>query len=396
MTIIKKILKFFLYTVAGLFAGMLVLIFFANTLFRITPPETNFTKNITYRTSVHIQTNNNTVYTTLGKARMWRNGGIRQVYSEGSPYEIGYTLTRLCADKMHVQEKILLEAGKDFVPSSLMQALMIRIIHTLSWFVEKNIPAEYLEEIYGSSMGYENRHPGFGNLYQRLIFYHSLHDFAHLFMDTPLVERKEDMVGCTAFGVKGSYTTDGRMLCGRNFDFDVHSVFDEDKVVFHIRPEKGIPFTSVSWGGMTGAMTGVNTEKLFVAINAIRTSDTALWGYPTSLVVRQILQYAHNIPEAITILKNARIFVSDLFFIADGKNNIFAVIEKTPTRMHVNYYTNDSVIVPNHILSGPFTDDPENIDASTDKNFIPDFFARSKLFSDDEIIIKTELDKLLK
>jgi len=40
--------------------------------------------------------------------------------------------------------------------------------------------------------------------------------------------------------------------------------------------------------------------------------------------------------------------------------------------------------------------EPENIDASTDKNFIPDFFARSKLFSDDEIIIKTELDKLLK
>ena len=61
------------------------------------------------------------------------------------------------------------------------------------------------------------------------------------------------------------------MIIGRNFDFEGGRIFDDEKILKWVFPSNGIPFVSVIWAGMVGAVTGVNASGVYISINAAGT-----------------------------------------------------------------------------------------------------------------------------
>ena len=120
--------------------------------------------------------------------------------------------------------------------------------------------------------------------------------------------------------------------CWRNFDFNAGRCFDENKIVIYFEPDKGLKFISVAWPGMIGVVSGLNEAKIAVTINAANSSDSRKVGTPVSLVLRDVMQHASTIEEAVDIIAKSKVFVSDSYLIADGKTNRAVVLEKTPER----------------------------------------------------------------
>ena len=134
-----------------------------------------------------------------------------------------------------------------------------------------------------------------------------------------------------------------------------------NKIVIRVKPRQGLEFISVAWGGMSGAVSGINEARIAVTINAAQSSQKRRTGTPVSLVMRQVLQYAKTLEEAIEIIKNSQVFVSDCYLVACGKTSTAVIVEKTPGSCAVRRADADYIISANHFLSGELKNDPGNL-----------------------------------
>jgi Acyl-coenzyme A:6-aminopenicillanic acid acyl-transferase len=130
--------------------------------------------------------------------------------------------------------------------------------------------------------------------------------------------------------------------------------------VYTVRPEHGLAFVSVSWGGMAGAVTGLNEAGLWVSINSAATDGQAFVGRPIVMVVRELLQNCRTIDAALAIIERAPVFVSDGILLASGTEDRVVVAEKGPRGMGVRTMENDALVLTNHFLSQPWQTDKNN------------------------------------
>lgn len=82
---------------------------------------------------------------------------------------------------------------------------------------------------------------------------------------------------------------------------------------------------------------------------------------PVTILVREMLQYASTIEEAIAIAKKRRISVSESFLISSGKDNKALIIEKTPYRTEIFDPETEQIISTNHFQSEALKNDELNI-----------------------------------
>jgi predicted choloylglycine hydrolase len=141
------------------------------------------------------------------------------------------------------------------------------------------------------------------------------------------------------------------LLSGRNFDFYVGDKFAEDKLIQFCNPDKGYKFMFITWGGFTGVVSGMNMQGLAITLNASKSSIPFGAATPVSLIGRQILQYAKNIDEAISIAKSRNSFVAETFMITSANDHKTVIIEKTPEHTYVKYPEKDQLICTNHFQS---------------------------------------------
>ncbi|HMX38210.1 MAG TPA: C45 family autoproteolytic acyltransferase/hydrolase, partial [Ferruginibacter sp.] len=113
----------------------------------------------------------------------------------------------------------------------------------------------------------------------------------------------------------------------------------------------GHKFMTVTWGGFTGAVSGMNDQGLSVTINAAKSSLPTGSATPVSLVTKEILQYAKNINEAIAIARSRKMFVSESFLVASAADNKAVIIEKTPEDLDVYDPMKDFIVCTNHFQS---------------------------------------------
>jgi hypothetical protein len=292
--------------------------------------------------------------THLGASWFQRAPGRSLLYVEGAPFELGYSNATLTADFLEQQERSLMTSVEEHFPSLLGRLAIATVVLVNNRNLPDYVESEYQLEILGLSSGrHTDPFPYLGPRYHRVLNYHAAHDISHWVWDKPVL-------GCTAFAARGTYTRDGALLVGRNFDWEAGEHFDRNKVIALYRPESGHAFLSVTWPGMAGVVTGLSEERIFCSINGAHSSRQSNIGRPVSLVVRRVLQYASDLDEAAAIIRDAPVFVSDSFLVADGETGEAIVVEKAPGVTGLRSAQDDLLVQSNHFESAEFAGDEGN------------------------------------
>lgn len=328
----------------GLLAGYLIFL----RMTRIAPPD-NLAPQAQPEVEVHGPR------AAVGESWVSRERGIWEYHFSGEPYAMGYAHTRLGNRLLMETDDYMFSEMRRYVPSRLaLFAIRAGVRLRYRHLVDFIAPAQR-EELAGMAQGYLDLHADFLPTYHRMVFYHALHDITQTLEHSPLL-------GCTAFAASGAATPNGHLVIGRNFDFEGPPIFDREKAVLFFRPRGKLPFASVAWTGMIGVITGLNTEGIYVSVNAARTDDAGGKGVPVELLLREVLEEAHSLPEAIEIVRRRPALVPDFYLVGDGKTGEAAVIERSPTRFAVRYASENKGLLPltNHALTNAFAGDREN------------------------------------
>ena len=316
--------------------------------------------------------------------------GLWEMYVEGDPLEIGLITGKLSQPLMYTQEKVFYDKINEMVPSEGKQKFLRKF---LSWYNRKmyqHIPNEFKAEIYGTS---KYMSPDFNSLatpYLRALYLHGAHDIGHALNDLMLV-------GCTSFAAWDEKTEDGELLIGRNFDFYAGDDFAENKIIAFINPDEGYKFMSVTWGGFSGVVSGMNEKGLTVTINAGKSKIPLVAKTPISIVTREILQYASNIAEAIEIAKKRQVFVSEAIMVGSANDHKAVLIEVSPKKFGVYDVENSNqLICSNHFQSEVYKDDKRNRKAIEESHSEYRYERMSELLSETQKLDPTDAVAILR
>lgn len=283
------------------------------------------------------------------------NHGHWQLLVEGDPLERGLITGSLTQELLQYQDKVFLDKVTEIVPSKFKQRLLRGF---LKWFNRKlylNVKEEYKTEIYGVSRYASDTYNYIAPKYLRSLYLHGAHDIGHALQDLALV-------GCSSFAAWGNKTTDGNLILGRNFDFYAGDDFAKNKLISFVKPDNGIPFASVSWGGMIGVVSAMNLNGLTVTLNAGKSDMPLVAKTPISLLAREIIQYASTIEEAINIAKTRNVFVAESIMVGSATDNKAVLIEVSPNKFGVYDVANtNQLICSNHFQSEAYKEDENNM-----------------------------------
>lgn len=341
----KRKRRIWLYILAAILIAIIGFILYYKIVTRIDPPTEQDPREMGYeRTEVY------PMYHTYGNCWLRSNYyNLWEMYIEGSPLELGIMHGLLAEELVFAQEVAFVDQLRVMIPS---ESYINFLKYFTAWFnkdLDKYIKQEYLLEIYGVSAYASDSFDFIGPNYDRILNYHAAHDLGHALQNLSLVK-------CTAFGLWNEKSADSSLLLGRNFDFYVGDAFAENKIVLFVNPENGYKFASITWGGMTGVVSGMNEKGLTVSLNSAMSDIPFGAKTPVSIIAREILQYASNIEEAMEIASSRQAFVSESFLIGSAADHKAVVIEKsTDTTVLYDPDTN-YIILTNHFQSDYFSE----------------------------------------
>jgi predicted choloylglycine hydrolase len=293
----------------------------------------------------------------LGKSWVGEREGLTVIYLKGSPFEIGYADGVLMQAKMHTLENQFLEMIRGYVPQHWVMEILKNYVIYRNRHLSDFVPVDYRTEIYATTLGCPDIHPEEGDFYNRLLNYHAAHDVSYMMIDNPFISAR---AGCTAFGAWGNATENQHLITGRNFDWEAAEVFSTNRVVEMFEPDGKIPFISVSWAGMAGVVSGMNRAGVSVTVNGAPSRLPNTTATPVAIVAREIMERAHNLDEALKILRDAKVFVSTIWLVGGRADGKFVVVEKTPDATNVREPVGDSIVCPNHFETPGLKDDSRN------------------------------------
>ncbi|MBZ5858878.1 C45 family autoproteolytic acyltransferase/hydolase [Flavihumibacter profundi] len=279
--------------------------------------------------------------------------GLFELYVEGNDFERGVINGKLTKELVQRQEDHFSAQIEKMIPSTFYRHFLKYFIGWFNRDLASQVKEEYKKEIYGVSMAASEKYDYIGSPYQRILNYHAAHDIGHALQSMALV-------GCTSFGTWNDRSADSSFIIGRNFDFYVGDKFAEDKIVAFFKPSSGFGYMTVTWGGFTGAVSGMNEAGLTVTINAAKTALPSGSATPVSLVAREILQYAGNLKQALQIARSRHMFVSESFLVGSAADNKAVIIEKTPDSLDIYDPQQNYIVCANHFQSKGLVNSVDN------------------------------------
>ena len=344
---LNKFLLWFAIVIATLIIAFLI---YFKIVVTLTPPETNDLSALDFeRTKIE-----NDFYVCNNSWLKKNDAGIWEMYLEGDAFERGVINGKLTKELIETQEKIFVGFINKMIPSKFY---MNFLKYFVAWFnrdIDSYIKDEYLREIYGVSFSSSDKFSYIASSYHRILIYHAAHDIGHALQDM-------NLAGCTSFSAWGNRTQDSSLIVGRNLDFSIGDEFAKEKIVMFVNPDKGFKFIMVTWGGMIGAVSGMNEKGLTVTMNAAKSAMPSEAKTPISILAREILQYASNIDEAYAIAKKRDVFVSESLMIGSAEDNKTAIIEKTPEKVGLFETDSNYIICSNHFQSDVLSNDENNL-----------------------------------
>ncbi len=278
--------------------------------------------------------------------------GVNQLVLTGGAFERGLAAGKATASLLFRQEKELTDQLRDFLPSRLARDVFFIGVIRWFWGAEKYFEPWTTREMYGVSKSASHDFDELGDPLTRQIAYHGLHEVGQLLVD----QGSEDM-GCTV----AAFPYGSSWIIGRNFDFEGGRVFDSEKIMKWVFPSpgQGNAFVSVIWAGMVGVVTGVNEYGVYISLNAAGSRDFRRQGTPSTLVLLKALQFSKTALEAVQVLKEGTMFITDIFVVADHSSRKIYRVEKSPQHTEVLAYE-QPLLVTNHLLATRWHEDSIN------------------------------------
>ena len=291
--------------------------------------------------------------TRMGRSYLARRGAIWELGLAGSAWQMGVAHGRMARALMLRGDAHMIRTLRHYLPNAWLRRAVVAGVRLRHRNADQALPAARRLEIAGEAKGLgRDPYAWFLPAYERMVRYHSAYDVALSFEGSPIV-------GCSAFAAAGPATADRHTIIGRNFDAELGEPFDRDKTVTLVRSEGRIAYASVAWPGLTGAVTGLNLEGLWVSVNGARAGEPASDGTPLVLILRDMLENARTVDEAIAVARRHRPMVSHMVLVADGDGREMAVIERSVERFEVRR-GRDLLALTNHYETA-LRRDPKNL-----------------------------------
>lgn len=279
-------------------------------------------------------------------------GSITEVRLSGTPEQIGDAHARLLRSEMGDTERVVWQLFDRYIPNIVAQTVLLDLAQWRYRNVATGFSDERRREIAASALAFApDPFADRFDTFQRFVYLNALYDISLAFEHSPLI-------GCTTFTFTGAAAANGEPLLARAFDFDVHDIFDQKKVVFLVRENGAIPFASVAWAGLVGVVSGMNAEGVAVVVHGARAGEPKTIGEPVTHALRRVLSRARTTEEAIAELRRGEAMVSHIVIVTDASGHA-AAVERVPGATPFVRPLDGARVVSNHLV-GPFENDPKN------------------------------------
>jgi hypothetical protein len=121
-------------------------------------------------------------------------------------------------------------------------------------------------------------------------------------------------------------------------------------VVVHYQPHNGNSFATVRRAGVIGLSLGLNEERVAVTALPSPSQDASLHGMPLPFLLREVLQYAGDIPAALRILASVERDTGHNVLVSDGKRPDARVVECSAHQYAVFAAEGGLIVRTNHYV----------------------------------------------
>ncbi len=323
--------------------------------------------------------------------------GLDILYLQGDPYEMGLQQGTLLRDQL-----------RDFVSSYLYghfvtgcggsHATLLHYVRLL----EPDIPSTLRREMQGIA-------DGAGLSYQDILLLNVVPDLLTLTYQLPsweLFPSLSDSAGLhyatmssvpseldcdgmalsSTFAAWGPATVDGQLVIGQNRRFVHQDEFWRNWVLAVRRPTQGNAFVSFNLVGTVGVWMGMSEEQITVNLAAAPSVDVASHGQPLPFLLRQVLQAAGDLTQAMNILLSSSRLYGGTLLLGDGKAPEAVAVDLSAHRLAVYEATSNMSVLArtNHFV--------ESDVAATQRAVLPDFEQEASVARLDRLLTVLELN----
>lgn len=246
-----------------------------------------------------------TLLDSEGAGKLYQMGDQLVCVMEGTAEEMGFQHGRLLAKQVrHVMKEGYYQKalwGRGYTPE---------YVSAQSKRMEKHIPPEYIAEMKGLVEGL--RKAGVEDItYDDVLLGVTQAEILHYKPGAP--------PECSNFAAWGKWTTDGRLLHGRNLDWNVNGDAQDDAVILLWRPKGATPFMMVAWAGGIGSVSGMSAKGITIGEMTSTSPQSSFEGMPLFVIMRRAIEKGATLDEAVNIIVQGPRTTGWNMVIGDGK-----------------------------------------------------------------------------
>ncbi len=226
--------------------------------------------------------------------------GYPVLHLKGTPYEMGFQHGALLRDHCGQNMKtILVDRAEELTVVDIgpLKVTPRTAIDMIVAFQKPHIAPRYFEEMDGLAAG-----------------------SGQTVADIRAGNFIPELFHCSGFALAKSATQNGNMLHGRVLDYAIDWGLQDHAVVIVYEPEGRLPWINVSYAGFIGSVTGMNAEH--ISVGEMGGGGLGHWnGRPMALLVREALETAKSLDDAIATFRDGPRTCQYFYVIADGETN---------------------------------------------------------------------------
>lgn len=143
-----------------------------------------------------------------------------------------------------------------------------------------------------------------------------------------------ELFHCSGFCLFGDATQGGRMYHGRILDYMKGIGLELNATVIIHQPDEGNAWVNISYAGFVGSVTAMNEKH--ISMGEMGGRGEGQWdGKPMAQLVREVMENASTLDEALAILRKGPRTCEYYYVIADGIKKTAVGIAATPTTFEV-------------------------------------------------------------